>query len=257
MGGLEFWGKRGSKAFDEPRLRVRLARQFPDLRAREPFVPPPAGDDRHPTRASGIQVLEFPRWFVCQTPGCRAHGASMSLVWTGPEGRSGWAQPTGAVVRDLFTQAQASVLVAGYSFDHGASILEPLHAAMKARGVAASLFLHVERAPRRTEDLEAWARGQLATFLAKNWPFGPPLPQLFYDPRTVIPTSVESLHAKCIVVDERVALIGSANFTDRGQTRNVEVGAVIEDEAFARALASQWRSAAAAGAFVGMDFAGG
>jgi hypothetical protein len=72
VGGLEFWGKRGSQAFDEPRLRVRLSRQFPGLRAKDPFVPPPGGDDRHPTRASGIQVLEFPRWFVCQTPGCRA-----------------------------------------------------------------------------------------------------------------------------------------------------------------------------------------
>ena len=90
----------------------------------------------------------------------------------------------------------------------------------------------------------------MATFLAKNWPFGPPHPALFYDPRTVSPGAIESLHAKCIVVDERVALIGSANFTDRGQSRNVEVGAMIEDEAFAKAPASQWRSAAAAGAFV-------
>jgi hypothetical protein len=181
-----------------------------------------------------------------------AQGATVSLVWTGPEGKSGWAQPTGAVVRELFGRAQRSVLVAGYSFDHGAEILEPLHAAMRARGVVVSLFLHLERAPRRTEDLAAWARGQIATFLARNWPFGPPLPELFYDPRTVVPTSLESLHAKCIVVDERVSLLGSANFTDRGQTRNVEVGAVIEDEGFARALASQWRSAVAAGVFVGM-----
>ena len=44
--------------------------------------------------------------------------------------------------------------------------------------------------------------------------------------------------------------IGSANFTDRGQSRNIEVGAVIEDASFARALASQWRSATAAGVFV-------
>lgn len=177
-------------------------------------------------------------------------GAKVSLVWTGPEGRSGWAQPTGAMVRGLFERAERSVLVAGYSFDHGAEILEPLHAAMRDRGVAVSLFLYVDRAPRGTEDVAAWASAALATFLAKNWPFGPPHPELFYDPRTVMPGSVESLHAKCIVVDERVALLGSANFTDRGQTRNVEVGAVIDDEAFARALASQWRSAAAAGAFV-------
>jgi hypothetical protein len=77
-----------------------------------------------------------------------------------------------------------------------------------------------------------------------------PYPALCYDPRTVDPTSIESLRAKCVVVEERTALLGSANFTDRGQSRNVEVGAIIEDEGFAVALASRWRSATAAGAFV-------
>jgi phosphatidylserine/phosphatidylglycerophosphate/cardiolipin synthase-like enzyme len=177
-------------------------------------------------------------------------GVKVTLVWTGPEGKSGWAEPTGPVVRGLFARARTSVLVAGYSFDHGAEILEPLHAAMKERGVTADLYAHVERAPKGACDLGAWVGSQMATFLAKNWPFGLPRPALYYDPRTLSPTSVESLHAKCIVVDEQVALLGSANFTDRGQSRNVEVGAVIEDEAFARALASQWRSAVAAGAFV-------
>lgn len=72
VGGLEFWAKGGAKAFDEPRLRARLSRRFPDLRAKDPFVTPPAGDDRRPARASGIGVLEFPRWFVCQNADCRA-----------------------------------------------------------------------------------------------------------------------------------------------------------------------------------------
>jgi phosphatidylserine/phosphatidylglycerophosphate/cardiolipin synthase-like enzyme len=49
-----------------------------------------------------------------------------------------------------------------------------------------------------------------------------------------------SLHAKCLVVDRRRALVGSANFTDRGQSRNVEVGAIVEDAAFAGELARQW-----------------
>jgi len=52
---------------------------------------------------------------------------------------------------------------------------------------------------------------------------------------------VESLHAKCVVVDARITLIGSANFTDRGQTRNIEVGVLIDDAAFARQVALQWQ----------------
>lgn len=79
VGGLDFWGKDSfAKRFDEPRLRRRLERQFPDLRDEKPFVMPPEGDERHPTRRCGIQVLEFPSWFVCQKPSCR------KLVQVGP-----------------------------------------------------------------------------------------------------------------------------------------------------------------------------
>ena len=145
-----------------------------------------------------------------------AQGPKVELVWTGPEGKSGWARPTVSIVRNLFARAQVSVLVAGYSFDHGAEILEPLHAAMKERGVSVSLYVNIERASKKTANLTAHASRELATFLAKNWPFGPPSPALYYNPRTLRPTSTESLHAKCIVVDERIALVGSANFTELG-----------------------------------------
>ena len=49
-----------------------------------------------------------------------------------------------------------------------------------------------------------------------------------------------SLHAKCIVVDGSTALVTSANFTDRGQTRNIEAGVLVRDRGFAERLASQW-----------------
>lgn len=197
-----------------------------------------------PMDAAGLQAL------LDAVLAERGGGRRVELVWTGPEGTSSWSRPTAAVVRELFGQARRSVLVAGYSFDHGAEILRPLHEAMRDRGVAVEMFVHVRPAPRRQADLAAHARQELLTFLAVNWSFGPPHPALHYDPRTLRPRSVESLHAKCIVVDERVSLIGSANFTDRGQSRNIEVGGLIEDESFARALASQWHAATAAGVFV-------
>ncbi len=174
----------------------------------------------------------------------------VELVWTGPEGRNAWSRPTAQVVRELFERARSSVLLAGYSFDHGQEILEPLHAAMRDRNVAVDMYLHIGRAPRKETDLQRHAENELVSFLARNWPFGPPHPVLHYDPRTLHHRSVESLHAKCIVIDERLTLIGSANFTDRGQSRNIEVGAEIEDASFARALINQWKSATAAGVFV-------
>lgn len=38
-----------------------------------------------------------------------------------------------------------------------------------------------------------------------------------------------SLHAKCIIVDQRIALITSANFTAAAQHRNIEVGVKVQD----------------------------
>jgi phosphatidylserine/phosphatidylglycerophosphate/cardiolipin synthase-like enzyme len=47
-------------------------------------------------------------------------------------------------------------------------------------------------------------------------------------------------HAKCVVVDGKRSFVSSANFTDRGQERNIEVGALIDDSRFATQLAQQW-----------------
>jgi phosphatidylserine/phosphatidylglycerophosphate/cardiolipin synthase-like enzyme len=179
----------------------------------------------------------------------RPEEVTVDLVWTGPDVAGSTARDTAVVVRELFARAQHSVLVAGFSFDHGADIFEPLHRAMKDRAVEASVFLDLPRAPRTETDVPAHARREIDDFLIKNWPFGSPIPRLYYDPRTIEPTSTASLHAKCIVVDDRRTLVTSANFTSRGQERNVEVGVLVESEKFARELVHQWRNAAEAGVF--------
>ncbi len=46
------------------------------------------------------------------------------------------------------------------------------------------------------------------------------------------------LHAKSLVIDERVAVIGTHNFDPRGETYNTESMMVIEDPVFARMLAA-------------------
>lgn len=49
------------------------------------------------------------------------------------------------------------------------------------------------------------------------------------------------LHAKSLVIDERVGVIGTHNFDPRGDHYNTESAVVIEDRAFARALAESIR----------------
>lgn len=166
---------------------------------------------------------------------------ALELVWTGPETRIATSRDTAVLVRELFAHAQREVLIAGFSFDHGEEIFEPLHHAMHVRGVRAEIFLDVPRVA-AGETLEDHVRRAGERFLTANWPFGAPLPDLFHDPRTSQPGSVASLHAKCIVVDLEKTLVTSANFTDRGQTRNIELGVLVHDTAFAGRVAAQWRS---------------
>lgn len=78
MGGLDFWSydrSVGIPHIDEPRLRdaivERFRRQKRDLSHDQPFRAPPVGNDREPTKFAGVQVLEFPEWFVCQNANCR------------------------------------------------------------------------------------------------------------------------------------------------------------------------------------------
>ena len=49
------------------------------------------------------------------------------------------------------------------------------------------------------------------------------------------------LHAKSLVIDERIGVIGTHNFDPRGDHYNTEGAVVIEDAAFARALAASIR----------------
>ena len=172
----------------------------------------------------------------------RTHGPrpTLDLVWTGPEAMASTARDTWVVMREMFSQAQRRVLIAGFAFDSGAELFEPLHKNMVEHRVRLQMFLNIPRADKNADPTNH-ARTFVQQLVIDNWPWQDKYPEFYYDPRTVEPASVESLHAKCVVVDARITLIGSANFTDRGQTRNIEVGVLIDDAAFARQVALQWQ----------------
>lgn len=79
VGGLDFWSydrRKHDPVISEPRLRDALLERFRaagrPLHPDKCFREPPIGEDREPSRIAGVQVLEFPQWFVCQNPDCRA-----------------------------------------------------------------------------------------------------------------------------------------------------------------------------------------
>jgi hypothetical protein len=165
---------------------------------------------------------------------------------------------------DWSGKARHRVTVAGYSFDGGAGIFETLHQAMNERNVAVRFFLDIEQLCERLEQKlradkqrrarldplrqakaagpEQYAREVLSLFRELYWPYEGKTPDLFHDPRTADRRVFASLHAKCLIVDDERVLITSANFTGRGQERNIEVGALIHDRGYAGALEHQWNN---------------
>jgi hypothetical protein len=77
VGGLDLWKyERGkSAAISEPRLCDALVERFraagQEL-SHEAFRKPSVASDDNETPEVGVPVLEFPSWFVCQNPSCRA-----------------------------------------------------------------------------------------------------------------------------------------------------------------------------------------
>jgi phosphatidylserine/phosphatidylglycerophosphate/cardiolipin synthase-like enzyme len=104
--------------------------------------------------------------------------------------------------------------------------------------LAVRLFLNIGRRHGDPRPASALVGEFVALFFGREWPVGCRPPLLYYDPRSLNTDTAQraSLHAKCIVVDERRSFISSANFTEAAQERNIEAGVVIDDAHLARAL---------------------
>lgn len=161
------------------------------------------------------------------------------LVWTGPNVTTSSARATTPVLLELLSLAQDRVLITGYTFDYGKVIFGPLHKAMLERNVKVTICLDVPPPPSPKSSLGAHLAMQVIKFQNDNWPFGPPVPKLLYWRDG---GKYRSLHSKCVVVDANHLLIGSANFTSRGHTRNIEVGVRLEDPDLALTVLGQFQA---------------
>jgi phosphatidylserine/phosphatidylglycerophosphate/cardiolipin synthase-like enzyme len=162
------------------------------------------------------------------------------LVWTGPERANATARDTAVVLRALFERARRQVILAGYDFTKGSSLLEPLWIAMRDRGVDARFFIHIEQACEPLSNPTAYGDEAVRAIMEQVWPFGDPRPRVYYDARALTPRPRFNMHAKCVIVDVECALITSANFTRRAQEQNTECGVLLEAPTFAQHLARQW-----------------
>lgn len=167
-----------------------------------------------------------------------------SLVWTGPEGDGVYNRDTRVVVQELFDQASSSVLIAGFAFYNGQEMFKSLASKLDGNSdFSITLCLNVHRKDRETRAADAIVKEFKDNFFRYNWP-GKKKPFIFFDPRSLEVENARraQLHAKCVVIDQKIAFVGSANFTDKAQLSNIEAGLLIRDEEFAFDLSNHFQS---------------
>lgn len=148
------------------------------------------------------------------------------LVMSGPDVAGVPTADTHSVVQSLFQQAETEVLIAGYAFYNGRALFEGL-AAKKTANPNLKVTFHVD-VPRRSGDTsttDAIILRFAKDFGERHWPWKP-TPEIYFDPRALESDSKirASLHAKVVIIDRRLLFIGSANFTEAAQQRNIEIG---------------------------------
>ena len=154
----------------------------------------------------------------------------VDVVTTGPEVVGVSNRDTQVVVSDLFRRAERSVMVAGYAVYQGQRVFQALAERMTERPtLEVRMYLDIQRkAGDSTIPAELVKRFSL-TFQKSQWPQSCRVPEIYYDPRGVAVdrTAAAALHAKCVVVDQQEVFVSSANFTEAGQHRNIEVGLLL------------------------------
>ena len=138
-------------------------------------------------------------------------GPDIDVVWGGPESPAGVGRLTSAVSTEGLADARESVLVLGDAVHDEPSVVEALERAL-SRGVAVTLLC--ERAVDNPR------------FRGADRPFAS------LDARRLVWPGVDrppgaSMHAKVLVVDRRVTLVGSANLTGAALGRNIECGVLV------------------------------
>jgi hypothetical protein len=163
----------------------------------------------------------------------------IDLVTTGPINSDAGSRDTSVVVRDLFHNAKSSVVVVGYAVHQGQKVFQALADRMvECPGLQVRMYLDIQRESGDSSVPSELVGRFVDRFRSSQWPSGRPLPEVFYDPRSLEVNweSRAALHAKCIVVDGRSLFVSSANFTEAAQQKNIEVGLLLESPVLAERL---------------------
>jgi phosphatidylserine/phosphatidylglycerophosphate/cardiolipin synthase-like enzyme len=185
----------------------------------------PAGFVAALRAALGVREL-----MVDRSPRCE-------VVWTG-KGATGGVRSTVPVIIEMLTGASASVLLLSYSVwlkqSRINSVLDRL-AGLSSAGVDVTWIIDV-----------GYRDGHNLKEITSCWPSGRRRPQIFG--WRDVDDEIAKLHAKVLIVDDRDALVTSANLTGHGLTSNIELGFRVRGDP-AEDLSSHLRQLIAHGVF--------
>lgn len=164
------------------------------------------------------------------------------MVWSGPKVPGVHARDTRRVYEELLGSANASLWVSSYAFFDGPKAFEVLARRMEsAPGIQVTLLLNIQRKKGDTTAADHLVRGFAERFWSVEWP-GSARPRVFYDPRALEPEAPGGvLHAKAVVADGEAVFVTSANLTEAGWDRNIELGLLLRDCALAGSIIAHFR----------------
>jgi phosphatidylserine/phosphatidylglycerophosphate/cardiolipin synthase-like enzyme len=165
------------------------------------------------------------------------------LVWSGPEVPGLHARDTRRVYEELLGCAERSIWVSTYAFFDGPKAFEVLARRMESKPtLRVTLLLNIQRKRSETTASEQLVRRFADRFWKTDWP-GSSHPSVFYDPRALdLEPPGGVLHAKATVADDEAVFVTSANLTEAALDRNIELGVLIRDRAFALTICSYFRN---------------
>jgi cardiolipin synthase C len=158
------------------------------------------------------------------------------VVISGPTSDSVPLRLTSSVVTELIRDARTALLIVSFAAFGIADVINELEQATR-RGVRIDLVLESTAAHGGTlhGTVEASAAFQAIRDYARFWVWPA-------DHRPVVGTSRAALHAKLVAADEHIALVGSANLTDKALASNLELGVVVRDPAVVRRMVRHFRA---------------
>lgn len=165
---------------------------------------------------------------------------SYDLVLSGPEVPGIPTRSTHAVLHALIAEAESEVVLVGYVIYNATALLLPLASKMQSDpSLNVWCCLDIKRPKNDMSEVQALVQRFKNEFENELWPWNPK-PRVYYDPRSLADWGAtrSSLHAKCVIIDRKVAFVTSANFTDAAQHRNIEAGVLTRDPRFASKLHS-------------------